>query len=43
MIYRSRQLVELTGCDLQEPRGRLLLELAVIARDLAVSSGRDEA
>ncbi|MFI7495671.1 helix-turn-helix domain-containing protein [Kocuria sp. M4R2S49] len=43
VIYRSRQLVELTGCDLQEPRGRLLLELAVIARDLAVSSGRDEA
>ncbi|MFC4904480.1 MULTISPECIES: PucR family transcriptional regulator [Kocuria] len=40
VIYRSRRLVELTGCSPQEPRGRLLLELAVLAHDLAVSGGR---
>ena len=40
VMYRSRQLVGLTGCDLQEPRGRLMLELAIIAHDLAVASGR---
>ena len=39
--YRSRQLADLTGCDLQNPRDRLLLQLAVIARHLAVTSGRD--
>ncbi|WP_170228533.1 PucR family transcriptional regulator [Nesterenkonia populi] len=43
VIYRSRQFVELTGCDIQRPRDRLLLQLAVIAHDLAVSAGRDPA
>lgn len=40
VIYRSRQLAELTGCDMQKPRDRLLLQLAVISYDLAVAAGR---
>lgn len=35
VIYRTRRLVELTGCGLQDPRGRLLLQLAVLAADQA--------
>ena len=41
VIYRGRQLADLTGCDLQKPRERLLLQLAMMAHDLAVASGRD--
>ncbi|MBM4591390.1 hypothetical protein GS507_26170, partial [Rhodococcus hoagii] len=35
VIYRTKRLVELTGCSLQDPRGRLMLELAVLAADRA--------
>lgn len=38
VIYRSRRLVELTGSSLQDPRGRLLLQLALLAHDLAEAS-----
>jgi len=40
VIYRSRQLGELTGCDMQDPRGRLLLELAILAYDLSARTPR---
>ncbi|WP_300344771.1 CdaR family transcriptional regulator [Nesterenkonia sp.] len=43
VIYRSRQLTELTERDMQQPRDRLLLQLALIAHDLAVSAGRSPA